>query len=240
VSVKVSGLYRYPVQSVRGEELPQTTFGPRGMPGDRAFAIVDLELGVIAHSSRAKRNYRALITWNARFLTDVDAATPVVELDFADGSTMRSDDTKIDAVISERLGMPAAFVRNDGSHVPKLYELSHCHLLTTATLKRLQQEHESGNFAPARFRPNIMLDAGDAVGFIEEAWIGNHIAIGEATFDVNDVCKRCAMTTRPQGDLPNDPGILHATVANKTNAGVYSAIATQGMVKVGDVVKVVE
>ncbi|MDY0871242.1 MOSC domain-containing protein [Dongia rigui] len=239
MSVRVSGLYRYPVQSVRGEELPQATFGPRGMPGDRDFAIVDLELGAIAHSSRAKKNYRPLITWHARFVTDVDAAAPVVELDFADGSTMRSDDTQLDAVISERLGMPAAFVKNDGRRVPKLYELSHCHLLTTATLKRLQQEHARGNFAPARFRPNIMLDAGDAVGFIEEDWIGHPVAIGGATFNVNDVCKRCAMTTRAQGDLPDDPGILHATAANKTNAGVYSAIASQGTVKVGDAVKVV-
>lgn len=240
MSVKVSGLYRYPVQSVRGEALPEVTFGPVGVLGDRAFAVVDLELGVIAHSSRAKKNYRPLITWNARFLTAVDAASPVVELDFADGGAMRSDDAKLDAIISERLGMPAAFVKNDGSRVPKLYELSHCHMLTTATLKRLAQEHESGNFAPARFRPNIMLDAGDAVGFLEDEWIGNHVAIGDATFNVNDVCKRCAMTTRPQGDLPNDPGILHATVVNKTNAGVYSAIAKTGTVKIGDAVKVVE
>ena len=238
---KVMGLYRYPVQSVRGEEMPVAAFGPAGVIGDRAFGIADLELGVIAHTSRAKKQYRALITWNARYLSEpgLDAATPVVELDFADGTTIRSDDPAIDRVISDRLGMPAAFVRNDGSRVPKLYELSHCHMLTTATLKRLAQEHENGNFAPARFRPNIMLDAGDAVGFLEDEWIGNQVAIGGATFNVNDVCKRCAMTTRPQGDLPNDPGILHATVVNKTNAGVYSAVAKQGAVKVGDVVKVV-
>ena len=240
MSVKVSGLYRYPVQSVRGEELPQATFGPNGIPGDRAFAIADLELGAVSHSSRAKKSYRPLITWNARFLTAVDAATPIVELDFADGSSIRSDDTKIDAVISERLGMSAALVKNDGSRVPKLYDASPCHLLTTATLKRLAEEHPSGNFAPARFRPNIMLDAGDEVSFLEQDWVGSHVKIGGVTFDVNDVCKRCALTTRAQGDLPDDPGILHSTVANKTVAGVYGAVATQGTVKVGDAVKVVE
>ena len=240
MSVKVSGLYRYPVQSVRGEELAQATFGPSGIIGDRAFAIADLELGAVSHSSRAKKNYRPLVTWNARYLTAADAAAPVVELDFVDGSSIRSDDARINAVISERLGMAAAFVRNDGSRVPKLYDASHCHLLTTATLKRLAQEHPSGNFAPARFRPNIMLDAGAAIGFLEEGWLGQHVSVGTATFDVNDVCKRCAMTTRAQGDLPDDPGILHATVANKTVAGVYGAVAKQGVVKVGDAVKVLE
>lgn len=240
MSVKVSGLYRYPVQSVRGEPLPQATFGPGGIPGDRAFAIADLDLGAVAHSSRAKKNYRPLITWTARFLTAADAASPVVELDFADGQSIRSDDAKIDAVISARLGMPAAFVKNDGSRVPKLYDASPCHVLTTATLKRLAEEHPSGNFDPARFRPNIMLDADDAVGFLEQDWIGRHVTIGSATFDVNDVCKRCALTTRAQGGLPDDPGILHSTVANKTVAGVYSAIARQGAVKIGDRAKVVE
>ena len=238
MSVKVSGLYRYPVQSVRGEELSNVVFGDTGIPGDRAFAIADLELGAVAHASRAKRNYRSLITWTARFVTPVDAVAPIVEVDFCDGSTICSDDTKIDAVISERLGMPAAFVKNDSSRVPKLYDASPCHLLTTATLKRLAEEHPSGNFAAARFRPNIMLDAGDVVSFLEQEWIGSHVTIGGATFDVNDVCKRCALTTRAQGDLPDDPGILHATVPNKTIAGVYSVVAKTGMVRVGDVVKV--
>ena len=237
---KVMGLYRYPVQSVRGEEMPVAAFGPAGVIGDRAFGIADLELGVIAHASRAKKQYRALIAWNARYLSEprLDAEIPVVELDFADGTTIRSDDPAIDRVISDRLGMPAAFVRNDGSRVPKLYELSHCHLLTTATLKRLNQEHESGNFAPARFRPNILLDAGDEVGFLEQDWLGTQVKIGGVTFDVNDVCKRCALTTRAQGALPDDPGILHSTVANKTVAGVYGSVVTTGAVKVGDAVRV--
>jgi uncharacterized protein YcbX len=241
IAAKVAGLYRYPVQSVRGEELSTATFGPRGIPGDRAYGIADLEAGCIAHASRAKKQYRALITWNARYLVEPgeNGTASLVELDFGD-ATIRGDDGRIDDVISERLGMKAALVVNDGSRVPKLYEQSHCHLLTTATLKRLGEEHPGGTFAPARFRPNIMLDSGDAVSFLEQDWLGSHVTIGSTTFDVNDVCKRCALTTRAQGDLPDDPGILHSTVANKTVAGVYGTVAKQGMVKVGDAVKVVD
>ncbi len=240
MNVTVSGLYRYPAQSVRGEELPKVIFGQTGIPGDRAFVIADLEQGVVAHASRGRRAYQSLITWTARYVTPVDADAVVLEFDFADGQTMRSDDATFDATISERMGIPAAFVRNDGSRVPKLYDASPCHLLTTATLKRLAEEHPSGNFAPARFRPNIMLDAGETVGFLEQDWVGSHVKIGGVTFDVNDFCKRCALTTRGQGDLPDDPGILHSTVMNKTIAGVYGAVAKQGAVKVGDAVKVVE
>ena len=98
MDAKVMGLYRYPVQSVRGEELKTATFGPAGVIGDRAFGIADLELGVIAHASRAKKQYRALITWNARYLSEprLDAEMPVVELDFADGTTIGYGRQQID------------------------------------------------------------------------------------------------------------------------------------------------
>lgn len=236
----VAGLYRYPVQSVPGEELAAVIFGPKGIPGDRGFVIADLELGVVAHVSRAKKQYRDLFQWRARYLTapQLGADLPLVELDFGDGTVMRSDDTGLDKTISDRLGMPSAFARNDGSRVPLLYDSSPCHLLTSATLKRLQQNHETGIFVPARFRPNIYLDCGEEIGFVEQDWLGRKLEVGGARFDINDVCKRCALTTRAQGDLPSDPGILQATALNKTVAGVYGSVVGQGVVKVGDVAKV--
>lgn len=239
-TVKVAGLYRYPVQSVQGEELTTLAFGPKGVPGDRGFSIADLERGVVAHVSAARRNYRAMFNWHARYTAEptLDAELPVIEIDFADGTALRSDDAGIDKAISDRLEIAAALVRNNGSRIPMLFESSPCHLLTTATLQRLQQEHETGIFVPSRFRPNIFLDAGSEIGFLEQDWLGSQAKIGSVTFDINDVCKRCALTTRAQGDLPDDPGILHSTVMNKTIAGVYGNVVKAGSVKVGDAVKV--
>lgn len=232
---KVAGLYRYPVQSVRGEGLASLTFGPAGISGDRAYAIADLELGVVAHASRAKKPYRQLITWNARFLGEPadGAEAPLVELDFGDAS-IRSDDTRIDRAISDRLGMPAAFVRNDGSRVPKLYEPSHCHVLTSATVAKLQENHPGGDFDAARFRPNLYLDSGNRVGYIEQDWMNMTLSAGGAVFEINDVCKRCALTTRAQGGLPADPGILQATALNQTIAGMYGSVVRQGRIQLGD------
>lgn len=239
VVAKVAGLYRYPVQSVQGEELSTLAFGSKGVPGDRAFSIADLERNVVAHVSAARKNYRAMFNWHARFVSEpvLEKELPVIEIDFADGTAMRSDDAGIDKAISDRLEIDAALVRNNGSRIPILFESSPCHLLTTATLKRLQQEHEAGIFLPARFRPNIFLDAGSEIGFVEQEWIGQEAKIGSVTFDVNDVCKRCALTTRAQGDLPDDPGILHSTVVNKTIAGVYGNVVKAGSMKIGDIVK---
>lgn len=239
--VSIAGIYVYPVQSVRGEACPSATFMAAGIPGDRAYAIADLERNCIAHASHARKQYRPLITWGARYLENSSGpggAIGTVELDFGDGS-IRSDDTGIDRAISDRMGIAAAFVRNDGSRLPKLYEPSPCHLLTSATLRHLQEHYPAGEFDPARFRPNLYLDCGATSGFLEQEWMGCEVTIGSAVFEINDHCQRCALTTRAQGDLPADPGILQTAVrVNKTVAGMYAAVLQQGEVRVGDAVEV--
>jgi uncharacterized protein YcbX len=38
-SGRIKALYRYPVKSMAGERLDTLTIGPRGVPGDRAWAV---------------------------------------------------------------------------------------------------------------------------------------------------------------------------------------------------------
>jgi uncharacterized protein YcbX len=42
---RVVGIWRYPVKSMMGEELNATQMTPRGVLGDRAFALIDEETG---------------------------------------------------------------------------------------------------------------------------------------------------------------------------------------------------
>jgi hypothetical protein len=47
------------------------------------------------------------------------------------------------------------------------------------------------------------------------------------------------MTTLPQGDLPNDVGVLRtAAKHNKGNVGVYASVERGGLVRRGDAVRV--
>jgi len=49
------------------------------------------------------------------------------------------------------------------------------------------------------------------------------------------------MTTLPQGDLPQDHGILRAAAQhNNANVGVYAMVVQPGLVRRGDAVRVVE
>jgi uncharacterized protein YcbX len=116
---------------------------------------------------------------------------------------------------------------------------SPCHLLTSATLKALGAAYPQGRFVSQRFRPNVMLDCGDAVGFIETGWMEQSLSVGPVAMKVVEHCLRCALTTRPQADLPKDPGILHtAQQHNENRVGVYANIGIPGRMLLGDVARI--
>jgi uncharacterized protein YcbX len=165
---------------------------------------------------------------------------PKVEIRFPDGGHVVSDAGDVDRVLSDRLGRAVELKGRDGVKADRRYRMASCHLLTTATLKRLTQSHPEGDFAPERFRPNMVLDCGDDVGFIEQPWLGHLIsAASGAVLEGTENCQRCALTTRAQGDLPSDPKILHAVMLeNNTSAGIYAKVSQPGRVALGDLVMI--
>jgi uncharacterized protein YcbX len=236
----VADLWLYPVQSLRGQKMQALDYAADGLRLDRWFGVKDVETGQMVGSSSAKRAWRPLVTWGALLVTPRDAAEPRVEIRFPDGGHAVSDDPAIDRILSDRLGRAVELRGKNGRRAPKRYELAPCHLITSATLKRLKQSHAEGDFAPERFRPNVLLDCGDTVGFIEQPWLGRTIAASSgAVLEGTEDCKRCALTTRAQGDLPSDPKILHTVMLeNDTSAGIYAKVAKAGRIAVGDKIAV--
>ena len=120
------------------------------------------------------------------------------------------------------------------------FDAAAVHLLTTATLERLRELYPGGRFEVRRFRPNIVVEAaGGARDFVQYAWVGRTLAIGEAVrLGVMKACGRCVMTTLPQGDLPKDSGILRAAAQhNRANVGVYASVLQGGRVRRGDAIR---
>jgi uncharacterized protein YcbX len=111
--------------------------------------------------------------------------------------------------------------------------------LTTATLDRLRELYPQGRFEARRFRPNIVVASTDgATGFVEDAWIGQTVRIGdEVQLGITGPCPRCVMTTLAQADLPKDSRILRtAAQHNQVNVGVYASALRGGRVRRGDAV----
>ena len=131
------------------------------------------------------------------------------------------------------------------------FDIAVIHIMTTSTINRLGELYPEGRFEVRRFRPNIVIesssDSGEKNDFIENLWVNKKIRTGGRE-DNNIVLKvtspytRCVMITLPQGDLPNDLGILR-TVAkyNQVTAGVYASVHQGGgIIRRGDLVQIEE
>ncbi|WP_199177949.1 MOSC domain-containing protein [Mycobacterium hubeiense] len=102
---RVAALWRYPVKSLGGEPIEQATIGPRGVLGDRLWAVRDVERDV----TTSARRIPALLTATARYVGEAppDAGpgnSPEVEITFPDGAVVSSRDDAVHARLSQLAG----------------------------------------------------------------------------------------------------------------------------------------
>jgi hypothetical protein len=131
-------------------------------------------------------------------------------------------------------------IRDYGLPEGTFFDAASVHLLTTATLDRLRMLYPQGRFEARRFRPNMVVQTAQGLeDFVENAWVGHTLAIGDSIrLSITRLCARCVMTTLPQGDLPNDPGILRTAARhNQASVGVYASVLQGGVVRRGDAVR---
>ncbi|MEW4568499.1 MOSC N-terminal beta barrel domain-containing protein [Tautonia sp. JC769] len=256
-------LWRYPVKSMMGEERNAAEILRRGLLGDRAYAVIDVEEGRIA-SAKSPHKYRRLFDCRAALLDEPAPGSPPppVRITLPDGRELRSDRDDVDRALSELLGRAVRLIAS-APESPRLeeywpdieglahrdtftdeamppgtfFDLATIHLLTTATLDALRRVEPAGRFEVRRFRPNLVVATpGGEAGFVEDGWIGRLLNLGGTVrLEVTGPCPRCVMTTLPQSDLPKDPGILRAAVRHHGgHVGVYAAVVDGGEVCRGD------
>lgn len=127
------------------------------------------------------------------------------------------------------------------------FDLSVMHVLTTATLARLQAITPTATFDVRRYRPNLLVEVDGEPGFVENDWVGQTLRVGdEARLSITLSTMRCVMTTLAQEDLPRDRDTLR-TIASHNRvditgfgtwacAGVYADVAASGTIRVGEAV----
>jgi uncharacterized protein YcbX len=123
------------------------------------------------------------------------------------------------------------------------FDYSAIHVVTTATLGRLAHAYPEGVFDERRFRPNVVLDI-EEDSFVENAWVGSLLTIGDVRIEVLSATPRCVMTTLPQGGLPKDRGILRTAASvnpqpfgpfeGQPCVGVYAEVVSAGTIRTGD------
>ena len=260
----VGTIYRYPIKSMMGEELNSSAVGPKGLVGDRLFALSDPATGKIA-SAKNPSKWPNLFAFRASYSAPLNGPgqIPAIQITMPDGATVMSQDANVDDVLSAALGKPVRFLSSapasgtleeywpDIEGLPKrdevtdeampsetFFDLAIVHILTTATLDELRKLYPEGRAEARRFRPNIVIATSPGIsGFAEEGWIGKVLTIGdEVKFKITGPCPRCVMTTLAQGDLPKDAGILKTALKyNQAHIGIYASVLQGGKIRRGDV-----
>lgn len=258
----VATVWRYPVKSMRGEELNAADINARGMAGDRGYAVIDVETGKVAsakHPKKWRRLFDCLAMLGPNLTDGHDAPLQVL---LPDGTRALGGTRDIDDRLSAMLGravrlttaVPAApqleeywpdvagrarqnTVTDEAMPTGTFFDGALIHLMTTATLDALRRLYPEGRFEVRRFRPNLVVASAVAeTRFVENDWINRTLAIGkDLRLKVTGPCARCVMTTLPQGDLPEDSGILRTAMQhNRAAVGVYATVLAPGRVVRGD------
>jgi uncharacterized protein len=264
---KIVSIWRYPVKSMLGEELNSSYITERGLVGDRAYALIDKETGMVV-SAKNPRKWEKLFDFRSVFMDIPEVAEniPPVRITLPDGTLIVSNqDEDIDYTLSKALGRDVRLMRANldnpsyEEYWPNIdglarrdkvtdetmpsrtfFDIAVIHILTTSTINRLRELYPEGRFEVRRFRPNIVVEStSEEKDFIENLWIGKKIRIGkDIVLSVNGPCTRCVMITLPQGDLPRDLGILRTVATyNQVNVGVYASVLQSGTIHRGDLVQ---
>src|SRR5213592_695113 len=254
---KVESLWRYPVKSMRGEELEETFAGYPGVYGDRLFAF-KTSASPAGFPYFTAREQRRLLQYRPRFRDPDKAARPVnlteadsmgagplsadiselmVDVETPDGKTLAIDDPVLIEMLCSEI---------DKKHQLTLMRshraLTDCRPVSIFSLQSARQlaEETGVPIDKRRFRANVYVELTSGGGFAENEFVGKSLRIGpKVVVTVLERDARCVMITLDPDTTERTPEILKKVAqAHDGMAGVYGAVIVEGRVHMGDSVEV--
>jgi uncharacterized protein YcbX len=256
---KVESLWRYPVKSMRGEELNEAFAGYPGVYGDRVFAFKS-SASPTGFPYFTAREQRRLLQYRPRFRDTDKAARPVnlteaesmgagplsadiselmVDVETPDGKTLAIDDPVLIDMLRSEI---------DEKHQLTLMRshraMTDCRPMSIFSLQSARQlAEETGTpVDKRRFRANAYVELASDQGFGENELVGRSLKIvPKVIVAVLERDPRCAIITLDPDTSEKTPAILKKVAqAHEGTAGVYGAVIIEGMVHKGDPVELLE
>jgi uncharacterized protein YcbX len=227
VVATIRRLARYPVKSMRGEDLPSIALGLQGVPEDRRYAFVQAGSRgpfpwLTARELPAMLGFRPFFDEGQR--PRLLVATP-------EGAHLDVDSDELRRDLETRSGRPLFLLRDYRGN----YDVSNVSIISLGTIAHIAAE--SGT-APNqdRFRANFFVETDSGDPFAEEQWVGRILRLGEqARVAVTEPDQRCVMITLDPAGGAAAPEVLRAVAqGNGNRAGVYGVVLTPGLVCEGD------
>jgi uncharacterized protein len=258
---KVDSLWRYPVKSMRGEELDEIFAGYGGVYGDRLFAF-ESSTNPRGFPFFTGRDKRQMIRYRARFRYPQKAARPInlgeaeklspninpisasapelmIDVETPDGKMFAIDDP---ALIDDlRTGIDE---KNELTLLRSEKAMTDCRPLSIFAVQTARKLGEETGVAvdKRRFRANICVDLTTSNGFAEDGLVGRSLRIGpKVVVSILQRDARCMMITLDPDTAEKEPAILKKVAqAHDGMAGVYGAVLVEGMLHKGDPVELID
>jgi uncharacterized protein YcbX len=256
---KVESLWRYPVKSMRGEELDEAFAGYSGIYGDRLFAFRS-SANHKGFPYFTARDQRRLLQYHPRFRYPDKATRPInlieaesrnanplvadlaeliVDVETPDGKRLAIDDPALIEMVRADI---------DQKHHVTLMQsqraMTDCRPVSIFSLQSAQQLAEETGMPvdKRRFRANVYVDLTSAKGFAENDLVGRSVRIGsKVVITVLERDARCMVITLDPDTGEQTPAILKKVAqAHEGMAGVYGVVLAEGMVHKGDSVELLD
>jgi uncharacterized protein YcbX len=213
--MRVAEIWRYPVKSLKGEQLEETEITKLGIPGDRQVVVI-----------------RSI---NGRFLTS-RVRPKLLGLQGslgADGAPTinghRWDSPEALRLVREAAGEPVTL---ESVPAPQAFDILPLLVATDGAAQYLNMDHR-------RLRPNILI--ADVPELEERRWPHRVIAIGDVRIYPERLRDRCVMTTFDPDTQVQDPSVLQRIVHELDGSmALDSSVITPGRIRVGDAVEILE
>jgi uncharacterized protein YcbX len=206
-SLRVDGLWRYPIKSLAGEALASAELTLSGIPGDRVVLVRGPE------GTRTSRRHHRLL--GLRGTLD-SAGTPLVN-----GIPWHHDAAL--ALIRDAAGADAWL---EAADLADRFDVLPLLVATDGAVAAFGRDLR-------RLRPNILI--GGVPGLEERQWPGSELHIGDAVIGLDSLRPRCPMTMVDPDTLERDPEVLR-DIGRRFGGrlALNAEVLRSGLVRLGD------
>jgi uncharacterized protein YcbX len=234
----VEALFRYPVKSMRGEQLDAANLGWHGLEGDRRLAFRRVEdRGGFPWLTASKLPELVLYAPQRREEDAPNDESLPTHVRTPDGEEMLVFSPELAAEVGRQYGAPVQMMQLKHG----IFDDACISVIASDTVSEIARL--AGRSPDARrFRPNIMVRLLRAIPFQEDDWLGGVLSFGKEdnapaiTVTMHDV--RCSMVNLDPDSAVSAPEVLKAIVrANQNNAGIYGTVTRIGRLAVGQTIR---
>jgi uncharacterized protein YcbX len=248
---RVESLWRYPVKSMRGEELREAYLTAKGVYGDRRYAFLSTGARKDFPYFTARERHEMLLH-RARYLHPEKMVRPqgslsledgAVEVETPEGERVAADDPRLIKLLRgglrewQRKRHQVMAVQSESPVV----DTRPVSLFSVQTARKLGEEL-GVEMDKRRFRANIYVDLASGDGFAEDAWVGRKLAIGAvAVVEILKRTKRCKLITLdPDTSEPNIEVMKKVALSHEMRAGISAGVVVEGMIAAGDEIRLID